>query len=46
MLVSSTGPAVDHFDDKPHPMPFLDDYIDLSPLGASDRGQLRERPLP
>jgi hypothetical protein len=23
-------------------MPFLDDYIDLGPLGTSDRGQLRE----
>jgi hypothetical protein len=30
------------FDTTPQPQPVLDDYIDMSPLGRSDRGQLRE----
>ena len=30
------------FDNTPRPQPMLDEYIDMSPLGRSDRGQLRE----
>jgi hypothetical protein len=45
----TSPPAVDlrliaegRFDNVPQPQPVLDDYIDLDPLGQSDRGQLRE----
>jgi hypothetical protein len=34
--------AEDRYDNVPHPIPTLDDYVDLTPLGQSDRGQLRE----
>ena len=30
------------FDNTPQPAPMLDEYIDMSPLGRSDRGPLRE----
>ncbi len=30
------------YDSTPHPQPMLDDYIDMSSFGRSDRGQLRE----
>lgn len=30
------------FDNTPQPQPTLDEYIDMGPLGRSDRGQLRE----
>jgi hypothetical protein len=34
--------AEERFDSEPHPMRMLDDYVDLAPLGPTDRGQLRE----
>ena len=36
------GTAERRFDNTPRPQPMLDEYIDMSPLGRSDRGQLRE----
>jgi hypothetical protein len=49
LLLWAYPPAVDlriiaekRFDGKPHPMRMLDDYVDLAPLGPTDRGQLRE----
>jgi hypothetical protein len=49
LLLWAYPPAVDlriiaeeSFDGTPNQMRMLDDYIDLAPLGPTDRGQLRE----